>query len=177
MKHEKSILESSYRMVQKDVFCGLAPLGFKFRRSIALLEGNNANGILEFQRSSKSSMRDLLFTVNVGVVFESLVDPRSLRSARASPSTMNAQIRERIGNLLPEKQDRWWQITESTDLNSLCTEVSTLVLQYGVPFIRKYIRLEDALSLWKRGESPGLTDGEREQYLARLQTLTFEPAK
>src|SRR5713101_6912488 len=107
--------------VQKIRSLGFVRRGTTFRK---VSHGNVA--IIEFQRSTKSDRHELLFTINIGIVCGKLIEEEQPPLTRAG--SVDAHLRLRIGMLLPERSDKWWQITEETDRDRLLAEVSSLIL-------------------------------------------------
>lgn len=132
----------------------LEPLGFErsgllFRR----VYGANA-ALIEFQSSDRSSTERMVFTLNLGILCGSLLtDIRPLEKCE----TMDAQLRRRIGHLLPEAHDKWWEVTGSTDIAPLAHELSADLIHRAIPYLEKYADTEALIELWKSGQSPGLT--------------------
>ena len=73
--------------------------------------------------------------------------------------------------LLPDRFDKWWEITEATDRGSLAQEVSELILKKGVPYIESYLNTNALIALWESGHSPGLTDFQRVRFLSKLKEM------
>src|SRR6266446_4056805 len=93
----------------------LKTLGFTQRgKAFTIATGANC-GIIDFQRSVKSSKNALLFTITLGVVCGDLLDSGS--SAARKAQILDAHVRQRIGMLLPDCPDKWWEITRATDTN------------------------------------------------------------
>jgi hypothetical protein len=162
----KNIIEETFVRTITGTGVVLKPLGFsRHGKLFRLIEQDNC-GIIEFQRSGKNSRDGLLFTVNLGVVCGELLDSvGELRKARV----VDAHVRERIGMLLPGRPDKWWEISRATEACVLEREISDLILRKAVPYIQSYLGTDRIISLWESGRSPGLTDGQRVQFLTRLK--------
>jgi len=155
------VIESSAQMV--------SGLGF-FRRGATLRKISDGNAaIIEFQKSSKSGHHDLLFTVNLGIVCGELIEEDQPPLARAG--SINAHLRQRIGMLLPDRSDKWWQIAQGTDKGSLVTEVSSLIFYEAAPYLERHLDTNALVALWESGKSPGLTETQRMRYLAKINTV------
>ena len=160
-----SVLDYSYRAIQRDVGVTLVLHGFVQQGSVFRILSQGNCGIVEFQRSAKSSKNRLLFTVNVGVVCgELLSSERELREARI----IDAHLRLRIGMFLPDHPDKWWEITDSASVDAAAKEVRELILQEALPYVLKHLDTGALVVLWKSGQSPGLTALECARYLAAL---------
>jgi hypothetical protein len=156
-----------FDQVVKTVAERLRPLGFSRRGTVLRIMGPGTSGLIEFQRSTKSSQDKLLFTVNLGVVCGDLLEASAadLPKSRAA----DAHVRQRIGMLLPDRPDKWWEIAAHTDADALSREIADLILDKAVPYIRQYLNVDSILELWESGQSPGLTNGQRVNLLAALK--------
>lgn len=72
--------------------------------------------LIEFQRSQKTENEHVVFTVNVGILCGELSEEADFRKA----SVMDAHLWERLGFLLPEANDKWWEITARNECNCPC---------------------------------------------------------
>jgi hypothetical protein len=160
-------INETFSGLVKAVGAKLKPLGYTPQSRLFRILVHNNCGIIEFQRSVKSSAESLLFTVNLGVVCGKLLDsgPSGLMKAR----TMDAHLRERIGMLLPDRPDKWWEITEETNRDSLIHEISEMIVKKALPFIERYLDTNSLIALWESGQSPGLTEVQRVRLLAKLK--------
>ena len=145
----------------------LGPVGFKRRSSTFRLIDQGNCGIIDFQRSDKSSSEKLIFTVNICVVCGELLDgaPSQLDQV---PIT-SAHLRHRVGKLLPGRPDKWWELSSPTTMASVSQEVISLIETQVVPYIKKYLSTNELIELWRTGQAPGLTAIGRDQFLLRLQ--------
>ena len=162
-----SNVQSSYKALIASLSESLKVAGFLRRANTFTFSYGNNVGIIEFQRSVKSSREAILFTVNVGVVLGDLLEG-GLSFVRKD-SILNAHLRQRIGALLPERADKWWLLTEDTDRAGLHKEVSDLLTQFGVPFLKRYLITSEVVALWESGKCPGLTEKARIRFLAKLK--------
>jgi hypothetical protein len=105
----------------------------------------------------------------LGLVCGKLLEEGQPALARAG--SIDAHLRERIGMLLPERPDKWWQIGSETDADALVSEVSRLIFEEAVPYLERYLETGALAKLWETGKSPGLTETQRMRYLARVNTL------
>lgn len=170
MSSSLSALSDSYRLVVQRVSERLRSIGFKGRGGVFRLLQDGNCALIEFQRSTKNSDEQLVFTVNVGVIYGALLDPERLNIE--SGTAMHAHLRQRLGMLLPlPKSNKWWVIDGGTDAGSLGSEIQDLIEKFAVPYLRQYVKTEAIRLLWESGRSPGITEGERARLLARLVAL------
>ncbi len=157
-------LKDIYNFVVASSAEKVSSLGF-VRRGATLRKLSHGNAaIIEFQKSTKNDRHELQFTINIGIVCGKLIEEWRPPLARAG--SVDAHLRLRIGMLLPERFDKWWQITEETDRDRLVAEVSSLILDQAVPYLERYLDTNALVALWESGKSPGLTEMQRISYLA-----------
>jgi hypothetical protein len=145
----------------------LKPLGFVQRGPVFRLLAHGNCGLIEFQRSDKSSEEILVFTVNLGVVCGELLDAGSSGAQKAR--IIDAHLRQRVGMLLPDRPDKWWEVTASTDRVSFVQEIVDLLMKKGAPYVESHLATKALLALWESGQSPGLTVFQRTRFISKLK--------
>ena len=165
----RNLLGEIFDVVMTTTGTCLAPLGF-IRSGLVfrILENGNC-GIIGFQRSVSSSVDSIRFTVNIGVVCGELLDSETPRLQKTMMA--DAHLSERVGMLLPNHSDKWWEITAQTDSSILSNEISRLILEKGVPYIKRYLATSELIALWESGRSPGLTAFQRDRCLSKLKRI------
>jgi hypothetical protein len=161
-------LDQAFSHIVEEAGKRVAALGFRRRGVTLQVMGQGCVGLIEFQRSTTSSSERILFTINLAVAYGALleVDQPSLEKIR-SPE---AHLRVRIGMLMPDRPDKWWEIKDGVDIHGLADEVATLVATEAAPYVMRYLSRHELTSLWQSGQSPGLTETQRVRYLERLSS-------
>ena len=112
--------------------------GFVRSKSTFWLRRRPQWGVLNVQRSRYSTREAVSFTINVSVASE-LVRPHLPRWAAwregSRPSEITCQVRRRIGSLLPDDGDRWWDVDAGTDVDALAASLTELLDGYALPFL------------------------------------------
>ena len=162
----RNISEESFEELLRASGERLKPLGFVRRGPVFRLLAHGNCGIIEYQRSDQSTGEKLVFTINLGVACGELLDSR--RSGLEGARIIDAHLRQRIGMLLPDRTDKWWELTASTDRVSLMLEVVELLVTTGAPYVESHLETNALIALWKSGQSPGLTAFQRDRFLAKL---------
>jgi Domain of unknown function (DUF4304) len=145
----------------------LAPYGFKKKGAVfRLISGENA-ALIAFQRSQNNRRETLSFTVNIAIACGLLFDPDGLTAHTAR--AYDGHLQTRIGTLLPDRQDLWWDIDSGSDENALIAEVTDLICNRAVPYLLRYVDTYELLALWDSGQAPGLTEGARVKKLEALK--------
>jgi len=107
------------------------------------------------------------FTVNLLVTSEALYRYWTGRPLPANPATAFFPIQQRIGNLMPERQDRWWTI--DTDQEILSRDVRHALLTYGLPFFDAFSSSEAILERLRADANiPGVSAGQAKLVRAML---------
>lgn len=141
---------------------GFKKSGNTFRRVF-----DSGAALIEFQKSRGNTGDTLSFTINLAVVCGPLLEPDGLTLQKAR--AINGHLRQRIGVLLPDRQDKWWEIDAATDANALATEVANTIGDIAVPYLLRYVDPHDLMVLWETGQAPGLTEGARVRDLRMLK--------
>lgn len=147
----------------------LLQFGFKKSGSVfRLISGDNA-ALIEFQKSRHNTSQKLSFTVNVAVVCGLLLDPDALTVKKCR--AIDGHLRTRIGTFLPDQQGKWWEIIHTTDEDSLSIEIAYIICDMVVPYLLRYIKTSELITLWESGQAPGLTENARIKKLEMLRNM------
>ena len=68
------------------------------------------------------------------------------------PSKAAALVDQRIGFLLPEQRDHWWEVKPQTDPNVLGRSVTDAVEIYGLPFLENYANPDTLMEILAAGK-------------------------
>src|SRR5579862_1795458 len=163
MANTKSAAQLGYKQVQDESANLLRPFGFKRKGSTLFKREGDIFGLLQFQSGPSSTRTEISFTINFGVIIASLENEYRYNQIAKYPSSVHLHVHRRVG------QDTWWSITNETDLPAFNKYFSDLVLSDVLPFVEKYMNIENVLGMWEDGESIGLTEGQRLRYLGKLR--------
>lgn len=148
-----------FLLVIERIASKLSEDGFRRRgRSLILTKGRR-KGILEFQKSTKSTSYQIVFTINILVMYKELSDHFQAQGG--------AHFSERIGAYLPGRPDKWWLIDDDVDVEVLCDELNGLIEAVVLPRVLSVMDNDGLIDLWESGQSPGLTAGQRDRYLEK----------
>lgn len=151
----------TYKKMIKDISTLFKDRGFSRAHNCFYLQQGNNWGLMEFQKSGKSTPDEILFTINMGVCSGKLYEFFSSKSLVRKPTIQACQWRERIGFVLPDRQDKWWLIRSTDPLPPLMNELKDCLGRVGIPIIEQYLSDEKLCDEWSSGKSPGLTDIQR----------------
>jgi len=161
-------IEPKYQLLLSQVASILKNYNFKKNSSTFYYQNNNGNwGIINFQKSMKSTSGEILFTINVGVVSARLLNFFSVKPSKKRPNIWDCHWRIRLGQLI-EGKDKWWLIDFETSIEELGENITTYLLSLAIPGIEKYIEDNELRDLWLSGKSPSLTEFQRLLHLSVL---------
>ncbi|HEY0158042.1 MAG TPA: DUF4304 domain-containing protein [Thermoanaerobaculia bacterium] len=90
--------------------------GFKKHGRTFVREAGAAAQIVHVQASQWNQGAEGNFTLDLGVYFPAVAERRGEVARGAYPREVDSTYRERIGYLLPEQNNRWWELTATSDL-------------------------------------------------------------
>lgn len=150
-----------YKELIKEIGSLLKEKGFSRKGNCFYLRQRNNWGLLDFQKSRKSTADEIVFTMNLGVCSGRLLEFFSPDLLEQKPSIEVCHWHERVGFLLPERQDKWWLIRAAEPLDSLVDELKGSLVRVAIPAIEQHLSDGQLCSEWLSGKSPGLTDIQR----------------
>jgi len=156
-----------YRVLLSEINRNVRNLGFR-RKGATFFNCEEGNvGLLNFQKSTKSNSHTTFFTLNLGV-YCSTLNQLDVPGMGAKPTISDCHWRERIGFLLPERHDYWWQINDADPLENLISEVIGIVLSIAVPEIKKHITDISLQDSWMEGIFSGINEQQMYIYLIAM---------
>jgi hypothetical protein len=149
----------------------LGEIGLRRKGNTFYLRKADNWGIVNFQKSGKSTARVILLTVNVGVALGILTEFFGHQATQV-PSIDRCQWRKRLGFFLPKPSDTWWRIDATTRPTAIAEEILDALLKLAFPEMKKFMADANLRELWASGDAPGLTEVERLKCLSLLLKLT-----
>lgn len=157
-----------YKELTREISAFLRERGFSRSGNCFYVQQAGNWGLLCLQKSRRSTTKEALFTINLGVCSGRLIEFFSPEAAEQKPSIEACHWRERAGFLLPKPKDKWWVIHEVEPLNSLLEELKDFLVQAIIPEIERHLPDEYLCNEWLSGKSTGLTDIQRLMNLSVL---------
>jgi hypothetical protein len=136
-------------MVKTEIAPRLRALGFKGSGQVFQLPDEDHWAMIGFQKSTSSDAARVKFTVNVLVVTRAAWVARRAEAPylgeRPSPNVhAGGGWWRRIGELLPDRGDLWWQVESGADTSELAAAVLWAIEDFALPAMRD--RMRDARS-------------------------------
>lgn len=160
-------LDVAYQCCVESIHETLKLHGYKKLRTKFSKSKEDVLSIIQFQKDKRSPSNVCRFTINLAIVVECLHPEWRGHLTRADAFDGNLQIR--LGRLMPEPDDVWWEITEETDIELLKKELTELINNLAIPYLEKYSNKVNLIQLWESGESPGITDFQRKDFLTEIR--------
>lgn len=159
---------SLYKALISRVAQTLRGRGFSKKGNCFFREAEGNWGLIGFQKSRKSSADEVVFTLNIGTCSGRLLRFFFQDWLDQKPSIEICHWRERIGFLLPDRQDKWWTIKSSDSIDFLVAELNCHMVDVVFPSINQNLSDGQLCEEWLSGRSPGLTDIQRLMNLSVL---------
>ena len=132
-------------MLKERVAPALREMGFKGSGQNYHLPVPGHYALLGFQKMRFGTRHDVMFTINLLACshdeWAALIE---IRPQYGDKPILGAHYEEpvwsrRIGFLMPDPHDHWWQVLDDTDTDALADEVIGVLRGYGVPALRAHL--------------------------------------
>lgn len=122
---------------------------FKKRGNHFFKSNGSIGYCVNIQNDKWNNDNQIRFTLNVGIFTEAFwlksLDFKKTGIIPTFPKEYECAIRERIGDLLPVKEDKWYCITSGTDVMKLWSEIERDLNEYIQPFFARYNTESDVI--------------------------------
>lgn len=147
----------------------LGPKGFVRKANVFVCELDEVTHIIATQSSMSTTRDRLKVTVNSGI-FCKLIGSIQRHSVH-TVSTADCHWTKRIGEYLPQSEDKWWVVETDAAARLASKEITDILSSAILPELDRLACTEDLRLLWAGGRSPGLTSGQRKKLLALIENL------
>ncbi len=113
----------------------LKPAGFLKKGATFIADRGDAVLLVSLQSSSSTSEAKLKATVNLGVFSKTLAE--TLGVPTTTNSVWDAHWQQRIGFLLPERNDKWWTVGSDAEAREVGAEVADSLRQEALPCLER----------------------------------------
>src|SRR5262245_19837344 len=136
---------------------------FKCTRGRVFVERNNdILYIIQLYISRRNTNIHSVVTVELGIISLPLAKKQMEApteyypyEVEKKPSMSASHWNWRIGHILPERKDIWWDISTVEQAEIAATEISLAVTKYALPVMSQIQSTADLVALWETGGSPG----------------------
>ncbi len=141
--------------------------GFKRKGSAFARKNKHYWHVIGWQKSRESRKEMAKFTLNIGVNNLKLAAIEG-NDVDKFPDVHACHYLQRVGFLMPVREDHWWEVSNVKLDLLLEAELSELLITIVFPFFEGFVAADSLLDLWKNGKSPGQTDFTRKRYISLL---------
>lgn len=146
---------------------GLKAAGFRRQGNHLHRRAHDLIHAFNFQASRGSAVPLGEFTVNLVVTADFIYRHWMGRPLPKNPAAALFPIQQRIGSLLPQRQDTWWRA--DADIESVCIEVRQALVTYGLPFFADFPSVDALLERLRTGRgAPHMSPGQAALLYAML---------
>ncbi|WP_426116475.1 DUF4304 domain-containing protein [Massilia sp. PWRC2] len=171
-----STKNQSSQFVQEVIALGPQPLlkslGFRKAGRHFFRTETDATCHINFQSSQWNASDRSKFTVNVWTYLPAIALAHGDVVIEEPVKRRFGHCGVRLGFLLPESSDLWWEISSSADVSQTADEVRSAIEQFAIPYLRKASTLQGVAEL--SGHLPGHRDLPAPYKLTALRLLGRE---
>jgi len=135
--------------------------------------------VVNVQASQGNLGEDGKFTVNLGVYVSAVAALAGTPALEGKPKEHSCTVRERIGMLMREQNDHWWNVSPSISSEQTAKDVASAVEQFGIPWLEAHLRLETIAETLKPQPSvmsaaAALAAGDTNEAKRRIQFMAAD---
>ncbi len=153
-----SLPTRSSQLIGDVITLGPAPLlkslGFRKKGHHFFRASKDATCHVRFQSSQWNSPDRSSFTLNLWTYLPALAIANGEVIIVEPAKQIFAHCGTRIGHLLPQQEDYWWQISDPSEVPQIADEVRSAVEKYAIPYLEKAVTLQGISEL--SGYFPGV---------------------
>lgn len=116
----------------------MKPAGWKRRSPHFYRQSQDVLHCIHFQASQWGTSHEGRFTINLNVTSPALYEAWIGKPLPANPATAAFPSACRIGKLLPQGLDQWWEVGEDTDIVCLSQQVCSILQGPAEEFFRRF---------------------------------------
>jgi len=133
-----------------------------FRKSGGRFSAERADAVMvvAFQSSQMTDRNHLKVTVNLSIRLKGLQDAWS--------DIGGAHWAQRVGHFMAIPSDHWWTCNSDEEAKRAGEQIAALLERAALPEIERLASAEALRALWASGQSPGLTEKQRTDFLSML---------
>ena len=146
----------------------LRPVGYRRAGSVFSRTSEDLVHLVEVQSSRSNTDLEARFTVNIGIFAPAVVYADVRDTTR--PSIPGAHWRRRLGSLSLEKKDLWWSARTRAEAETVAHDITDCLALNALRALAELPNLQALAAVWKSGNSPGITEHQRMDFLARLRS-------
>jgi hypothetical protein len=134
------------RLIDQIIKTGPAPLlkeaGY---RKLARSFHADAGGlfkVVQFQSSMWNTPDSARFTVNLNIALSYFHEKCMGEPFPKNPGSAAPVLSQRIGYLMPEQRDFWWEVTPKSDVDGIASHLTKALSEGGLPFLDRHANIQ-----------------------------------
>jgi hypothetical protein len=164
------------RLIDQIIKTGPAPLlkeaGY---RKLARSFHADAGGlfkVVQFQASMWNTPDSARFTVNLIITLPCFHEKCIGQPFPKNPGSAAPVLSQRIGDLMPERRDFWWEVAPTSDVGHIASHLTQALSEGGLPFLNRHANIQALTEAAERKGAMRLVPMNPELCLAIL--LSFQ---
>jgi hypothetical protein len=119
-------------MVQSDLKPLLQARGFRKKASLFWRDNGEVIDVITVQKSQWNDASSARFTINLGLYWKHIQEFTG--RVASPPREYDCTVQTRLGGLLPNPTDLWWEVVGS-EAPAIAADVVAKLLRYGLPWL------------------------------------------
>lgn len=149
MPSPQEIIQDAISVLHADF---LKPLGFKKSGETWCRSGEWPQ-VINIQNSSSNTQDLAKITINLGVSVPQVRTAMGGTPVESNLKEYDCEVRVRIGQLLPDGGDHWWNVTSADESKALASSLGEVLKAYGLPFFESMSTLAAIAGEFARREN------------------------
>jgi hypothetical protein len=164
MKRSEGSANIYKKIVLDEMKALLKPIGFRKKGQTFWRELAGVIHLINLQSSSASTSSSAKVTVNIAVLA-----PQALNSWDSPYSVWSAQWRARLGELSPDKREKWWQLHDLGSARGVANQIVTDLESFGLPALAEFASVSSLVSVLETGDGHGHTVAHQKKLATRIK--------
>jgi hypothetical protein len=161
-----SSAEVLFRRLLTNLRPALAKNNFRRKGQNFICESSECWGIINFQKSRFSPTAQKSFTINLAIAAKRILAFYGEKTDAPPPAYAGHWV-IRIGALMADRCDKWWNLSGEASYGPVEEEVIRASSDLAVPIIKSHMTEDGLLELWE-SENPGIFEYPRLKYKSVL---------
>lgn len=145
------------RLIDRIVATGPQPFlkeaGYrKLARSFNVARGGLFK-VVQFQASMWNTPDSARFTINLMIVLPYFHEKWTGQTFPKNPASAAPVLSQRIGHLIPENRDYWWEVTPETNVERVASHVKDALSDQGLPFLDRHADVQVLIEAAERNDT------------------------
>jgi len=110
--------------------------------------------VINIQLSKWNSSTEASFTINLGISIEALHTASEGLPLKGTLKEYDCDVRARVGDLLSNKQDKWWVVNQRSDPDQLAEDVFAQLDRFVLPWFERMVNYPAVAAVFAEQKTP-----------------------